>query len=510
MKSFAVELNDQARRRALQARLSSALLDLAEFTGWEWWIFKDLKEIRADQRAEVAFYRDRHRIPAWASIRAERISLAEIIPAEKFGVLKECILTALPTIREWQPDFDRSFRQTIQGSFRGGFMRLGSIVSRKGNSAMPGDSISDRLPAGVKSVNLVLRKLLPSFAVFCIDVSLDAHMTAELIRLTETRPLPTFRITQLSPWKGASIGWHQSGTDSRKQVAGWLASVAQAVARFLQLDRLGNYKDQEIATHNRPIVTYSLVTGPDSTQETKDWIKDNQQWLDGIGVETIPFSLYTNGKAVFAWSTDTWRSDLPLPHHILVMRNRCGHDLSRTIEEAVHSMSVAVGLLDWLQTSIYHVEELREQAFRLIRSPRRLGRRGLSDHFRLSNHVQLQMILVDQLAAETENELTSALIEVGGSSFTLVDLGVANFIPADLNAALAMNIERFVKVLRSQASYVHRGFSEFLSLQNMETSFRVQRLVAALTIITLVVAILAVPSIVTWFEQHVRFWHTRP
>src|SRR5438045_5704024 len=78
-----------------------------------------------------------------------------------------------------------------------------------------------------------------------------------------------------------------------------------------------------------------------------------------------------------------------LPHHVLTFRNLCGKEWYSTLRYAVRSVAPAVGILDWAESSIHDVEELRNAAFRLIRSRNLKFRKSFRRYFRLNEIVQL-------------------------------------------------------------------------------------------------------------------------
>jgi len=41
-----------------------------------------------------------------------------------------------------------------------------------------------------------------------------------------------------------------------------------------------------------------LKNGPSEAAEIHNWIEQNQSWLAALGVETIPFLLFSDGKSV--------------------------------------------------------------------------------------------------------------------------------------------------------------------------------------------------------------------
>ncbi|MGH7981828.1 MAG: hypothetical protein ACREFF_01630 [Candidatus Udaeobacter sp.] len=336
-----------------------------------------------------------------------------------------------------------------------------------------------------------------------VDASFDDSVTAQMLALLGCPSLPAFRITQLRFGRRAGLGWRQTGISTRREVALLFNRYAEAIAAVVGIDRLRDTAGRRVATYNRPIVTYSF-TGAPTVEEMKSWINDNGQWLDGVGIEMIPFSLYGNGKAVFAWTMDTWRTDVPLPHHILVFRNLCGNEVTRAAHKALRSVAAAVGLFDWLQTSIRVIEDLRDEAFRTIQVPRRLTTRTFAKYARIIQDVRLRALLADRILEEAQTELKAALTEIGGTRFSLLDPSI-KFIPADFAEAIRMNITRSVPMLRSQTADVNRAFSEFISIRNMEATYRLQRTVVVLTIITALVTLLAAIPALSWMRSHWPF-----
>ena len=378
-------------------------------------------------------------------------------------------------------------------------MELGRIV-RPGASGrfLSGTTVSqsDKLPRHVRYLKLSIWKLLPSFAILSIDVFLEDTATHVVVHHVQEPPMPIFRITQLMFRKSWFVGWHQIGTDARRPIGAWSKQLADAVIALVGLDRLRDAADRQIAKRVGAVQTYSISGGPRQVDEIKTWIGSNRSWLGALGIDTMPFAVYTNGKAVFAWNIGSWRRELELPHHVLVFSELCGKELYPATETALSSVAPAVGVLDWVLASIRGVEKLRDQVFEFIRSRRRLRRRSFTRYFELNEYVQLQTMSVERLEDEIERELRAALLETGGSKFSLVDPEAVRSADVDLLEAISKSIGRVVGTLRTQASYVYRIFSQFVSTRNMEASYRVQWLVLLLAILAFV------PPLINWVAQH--------
>src|SRR5205823_6244843 len=148
---------------------------------------------------------------------------------------------------------------------------------------------------------------------------------------------------------------------------------------------------------------------------------------------------------------------------------------------------------------------LRNAAFRLIRSRNLKFRRSFRRYFRLNEIVQLQAMFVEQLAQQIAEEFSAALAESGGTGFVLVDPDMERFMGKNLVEAIIASVDRFVKVLRTQASYIHHTFSEFISMRNMEASFGIQRLVVLLTVVTLLISIPTLLPILKTISKYLVF-----
>jgi hypothetical protein len=479
--------NSNSKR--LQMRFSKLLLDLAERTQWKWGPFGELSSIRADQRRNVENYASGRGIPKSVNIRVETLTLVELISSENLIPFKEAIASVLPEIRHDSADFEESYRSIVEGSFSGGSMHVGRIARSDPYPGAGTVSKSDSLPPSVRLLDLEIRKVFSSLAFLYITAHLDRHVTDEIVEKIRNPALPVFRITKLSvknPW---ILGWRLGPVDVPREVAGLLTDIGSDINAFLGIDRIREATERFSARQVRPIVTYSATGGPADRDQIKPWLAENEAWLSALGIEAMPFLLFTDGSSVFAWSSSSRSSEYRLPHHVLTFRNLCENEWYRMSRHAVRSVAPAMGILDWAESSIHSVEEVRNAAFTLIRSRNPRSRKSLRRYFRLNEVVQLQMMSVEQFANQISEEFATALTEAGAGKFALVDPDMEKFIGANLADAIVASVNRFLKVLRAQASYVHRMFSEFMSMRNMEASFGIQRLVVLLTVITLLVSL---------------------
>ena len=174
----------------------------------------------------------------------------------------------------------------------------------------------------------------------------------------------------------------------------------------------------------------------------------------------------------------------------------------RTKRSAIRAVATAMALLNWTEALISDLEDQRETVFRLLASRVRHFRRSFKKYFRLTEYIQWQTITGERLAQEVSEELEPTFLEAGVSGFSLLTPAASKFIPNELADAARMNIERFVKVLRSQTSNVNRAFSEFISIRNVEVSYSLQRRVLILTIIAVLVAIPSVAPTLEWVYKH--------
>jgi hypothetical protein len=481
--------NSSSRRIILQARISKLLLDAAERTQWQWGPFKEMNRIRAEQRVDAqSFYKTYH-LPAGVGIRMKTLTIIELISPDELSSFKEVLLGALRHTRGDAEDFERSYRSIIEGSFRGGFMRVGRIERRGVQGGEVRSTISELLPTGVRFLDLEIRKVFSSLALLYITAGLDDSVTDEIVETIGTPTLPVFRITKLSIKKPWITGWRSTGPNVRQEVALRLNNLANEIIQLLRIDRIHERMERLPVQRIRPLVAYSIEKGPETSDQIKTWLQQNGSWLDALGIETIPFLLFSDQKSVFAWSSSSRSSEYHVPHHMLIFQNLSGKDWYRLLRIAVRSVAPAVGILDWTESSIHDVEELRNAAFRLIKSKKPKFRRSFHRYFRLNEIVQLQTMSVERLSQQISEEFSQTLTESGTTDFVLLHTDVEKFMGKNLAEAIIASVDRFVKVLRTQASYVHRTFSEFISMRNMEASFRIQRLVVLLTVVTLLISV---------------------
>src|SRR5207248_11656709 len=195
-----------------------------------------------------------------------------------------------------------------------------------------------------------IRKVFSSLALLYITAGLDESLTIDMAEKIRTPALPVFRITNLSvknPW---ITGWRSTGPNVRREVPQPLNKLASEIIAFLGIDRLHKRVEQSCSQRIRPIVAYSIENGPANADEIKPWLKQNGSWLDALGIETMPFLLFSDSKSVFAWSSTSRSSEYRLPHHVLTFRNLCGKEWYSTLRYAVRSVAPAVGILDWAES----------------------------------------------------------------------------------------------------------------------------------------------------------------
>ena len=229
------------------------------------------------------------------------------------------------------------------------------------------------------------------------------------------------------------------------------------------------------------IESYVLEDTRGKISSIKDWLKTEGRWLYLHGFQTTGFCAATNGQCVFTppdWFVREDRSSA----RIIAFKQFCRENTSEAIGSAIDSIVPAFALVSWAEAVIEHLESVRSKMFALLRTKRT---RKLTDYIEFSESVQQKAMALERVQNESGADFISLWRSRDEDRFHLLRQTTAE--QTEFSATMRDSFRQVTQTLRDESSRMSRSFSDFVSARNMAASYRLQRAVLLLTIITVVV-----------------------
>ena len=481
------------------------------------WVEK-LPEFRGGQIADLQTHRKFDREEAkknWETTKplAENeleflsIRLIELFNVEDFEKLEAGLLKLFPKLLD--PSRYRDFRATFQKqseAIHGGRWNPIGYVFRSQEKRPIGMQVYTELPSlppEVDYIKVELQHFLPSMIAVVFDVRLNDEANRQINRIQRELTFPNVRFHNILPWKLWRGHWSfPPAIVQRRKVIDWTRMLRNRVEACIKPYLRGHFLERGTGkSYELPALEIFILSGvPENKKDFGEWKDRSSAWLESYGID-LRFDFYQNESFLFvpsdskddeAWGRPTARL-LVLTDHFLKDEK---HKESKSREKDIvfyrlalghlRALGLLTGILEFLESIQKDVQKLRK-----VTVNRMTSRSRLKSHLNFYGKILQVSTLLDR--AEFEYEQQKALIVDETQILTEIQFSPGTFkTTSNLQLDTLQTIEYRINLIKRHLKYLQTSFSDYVGLQNIKSTNRLQWTVLWLSVIATVAAILSV------------------
>ncbi len=256
-----------------RAKITEKILDWAETLpkAKEGYIHS-LQVEREDQREEAQRAFERSRLSQDQELEFLAIRMIDLFQFEEFGQLKVNLKKMFPQLGGFHFDdsFEEYFEQLGNSLYPGWWRHIGWI-SRDKLSFEQNNFLLPSLPEEVKSIKVVLHKILPSIIVVTFDVYLAINASATLLKLHNQKYLPEKKLLYIHPVdKSFGTSMRSPDYDMEDAVIGWPVNIRKSIEGELAPHMSGYFMKQNTKAARLPAIE---IFGLKRNQPSKEGLR---------------------------------------------------------------------------------------------------------------------------------------------------------------------------------------------------------------------------------------------
>lgn len=440
-----------------------------------------LQGIRARQRKRAKESLVERTIPDGVDISLSQITLILPFEYESFDQIYKGLRRYFPKNGD-VGNFVSKMERSQDSLYAVNWYNLGYIC-KPGKNYFPLGVDDDQLPNEIEFIHLSFERILPSLACVVLEIKLSDIVTKEILQLQNKERLqatifksfwPTKKFAQLysvNPRDGsATLAIGQRKNIFRKRLEKWLFQ------KF-------HWDDQTLESRFY-VDTYELNGAPEKKALIPQWARNQSSWLGDFGIDVYGSDTLWNKKTIYS---NPHRNDAEgsLSKILVVLNPGHENNSSFEMEETIRAVAASLTIFATVSKHQDKIEELRAKGLNTLHKSKGLS---LNGHESIQS-LKKEVVMLSRLENELEQTKGWVRSSISGiKKFRLLRSG-EKIVLEDITLA---NAKVAISKLQKIVSTIDDGLSNYLSIQNLYITYKLQNRMFWLTVVVTIATIAGV------------------